>query len=208
MLTGGQLLTNQTFRRLFRAERVQSSEGIGVRDLTVLFTDLKGSTAMYERIGDLRAFALVQQHFQHLGEVIQEHGGAIVKTIGDAVMAAFQRPVDAVRAAKAMQARIEQFNDGHGRREIVLKIGIHRGPSIAVTLNDNLDYFGQTVNVAARVQGVAEADEICVSDEVFRAEGVGELLAGATAEYARLRGVQREMLLHRHQAQYAPSRTM
>jgi class 3 adenylate cyclase len=207
MVTGALLLTNQTFRRLFRTETVQSSEGIGVRDVTVLFTDLKGSTEMYERIGDLRAFAMVQQHFQRLGAVVAAHDGAIVKTIGDAVMAAFARPADAVRAALAMQQQIEAFNREHGDQALVLKIGIHRGPSIAVTLNESLDYFGHTVNVAARVQGVAEADEICVTDAVYRSEGVAALLASVQSEDARLRGVSKEVRVHRARRGERPSVT-
>ena len=197
IVTGAMLLTNQTFRRLFRRETVQGSEGIGVRDVTVLFTDLKSSTALYERIGDLKAFALVQLHFERLAAAVQRHHGAIVKTIGDAVMAAFTRPVDAVRAAVEMQAEIDAFNREQGGRDVVLKIGIHRGPSIAVTLNDSLDYFGHTVNVAARVQGLADADEIYVTDDVYRADGVPELLASVESRCAQLRGIQQEVTVHK-----------
>ncbi len=204
-VTGAMLLTNQTFRRLFRNETVQGSDGIGVRDVTVLFTDLKGSTALYEQIGDMRAFSMVQAHFERLGAVVQAHAGAIVKTIGDAIMAAFQRPLDAVRAALDMQQQIDRFNHERGRRDVVLKIGIHRGPSIAVTLNESLDYFGHTVNVAARVQGLADADEVFVTDDVYRTEGVAALLGAVESQDARLRGVQREVRVHKARRQPASS---
>jgi class 3 adenylate cyclase len=197
IVTGAMLLTNQTFRRLFRGETVHGADGIGVRDVTVLFTDLKGSTALYERIGDLKAFSLVHQHFERLSAAVQANTGAIVKTIGDAVMAAFQHPADAVRAALAMQQQIAAFNHEHGGNEIVLKIGIHRGPSIAVTLNDNLDYFGHTVNVAARVQGLADANEIWVTDDVYRADGVAGLLARVESQDAQLRGIQSQVRVHK-----------
>jgi len=197
MVTGGMLLTNQTFRRLFRNETVGGVDGIGVRDVTVLFTDLKSSTALYERIGDLRAFSLVQQHFDRLSTVVQDHAGAIVKTIGDAVMAAFQRPADAVGAALDMQAQIERFNRERGADEVILKIGIHRGPSIAVTLNDALDYFGHTVNVASRVQGLADADEICVTDDVLRGDGVVGLIRPLESFDAQLRGISKEVRVHK-----------
>jgi class 3 adenylate cyclase len=197
IVTGAMLLTNQTFRRLFRSETIGSSEGLTVREVTVLFTDLKSSTALYQRIGDLKAFSLVQQHFDRLGAVVQAHQGAIVKTIGDAIMAAFQRPTDAVQAALEMQAQIELFNHEHGGRDVVLKIGIHRGPSIAVTLNDSLDYFGHTVNVAARVQGLADADEIFVTDEVYQSAGVAALLAQVEAQDVHLRGVQGVVRVHK-----------
>ncbi|MBE7491501.1 MAG: adenylate/guanylate cyclase domain-containing protein [Planctomycetes bacterium] len=198
-LTGNRLLNNQTFRTLFRAETLASGEGIGVRDLTLLFTDLKGSTELYERVGDLAAFALVQQHFEHLRQAVQQQEGAVVKTIGDAVMASFNEPAQAVRAALAMHREIEAFNARRGTRDLILKIGIHRGHSIAVTLNERLDYFGQTVNIAARVQGIAEADQLCLTPEVLDAPGVRELLGGRNVreETAKLKGIQDSMRVYR-----------
>ncbi|SCB56228.1 Adenylate cyclase, class 3 [Rhizobium aethiopicum] len=198
-VSGGMLLARQTFRRLFRAERVEEKEGLGIRQVTLLFTDLKGSTAMYERLGDLNAYALVREHFALLGATVQEHSGAIVKTIGDAVMAAFSRPADAVSAALHMLAEIERFNGEHGDPSIILKIGAHCGPSIAVTLNENLDYFGQTVNVAARVQSLADAGEICISEALYSAPGVGDLLSGhrLVAFEAPLRGVEGTACVYR-----------
>jgi len=198
-LTGRRLLTSHTFRQIFGNEIIRSSDGIGVRDISILFTDLKGSTAMYDRIGDLKAFALVNQHFDRLGRAVTRHRGAVVKTIGDAVMASFETPSDAVLAARDMLVEIEAFNHEVGEREIVLKVGVHRGASIAVTLNDRLDFFGQTVNIAARVQGLADADEIYITDEVFRAPGVEELLKEfhVSPKSVSLRGVQRTVGVYR-----------
>ena len=175
-LSGGRLLVTQSFRVLFRNELIRT-EGIGVRDVTLLFTDLKGSTALYERLGDLKAFGLVQAHFERIRQVTVANGGAIIKTIGDAVMAAFEAPADAVRAGLQIRDDIERFNHSRRARDMSLRIGVHRGPSIAVTLNERLDYFGQTVNVAARIQGCASGDEIGLSDDVYEAPGVRELLA-------------------------------
>ncbi len=198
-LSGGMLLARQTFRRLFRSERVEEKEGLGIRQVTLLFTDLKGSTAMYERLGDLNAYALVREHFALLGATVQEHSGAIVKTIGDAVMAVFSRPIDAVSAALHILEDIGRYNAEHGDPGLILKIGAHCGPSIAVTLNENLDYFGQTVNVAARVQALAEAGEICLSEALYSAPGVAELLAGhkVVAFDAPLRGVEGSACVYR-----------
>ncbi len=198
-LTGGMLITRQTFRKLFRAERVDENEGLGIRQVSLLFTDLKGSTALYERRGDLNAYALVRQHFALLDAAVQAHSGAIIKTIGDAVMAAFVRPEDAVAAALHMLADIDRFNREHGAADIILKIGAHCGQSVAVTLNDNLDYFGQTVNVAARVQSLAEEGEICLSEALYTAAGVRELLSGraVSAFDAELRGVGTAMRVYR-----------
>jgi class 3 adenylate cyclase len=198
-LSGRRLLTSETFRRVFGSEVIRSAEGIGVRDVTILFTDLKGSTAMYDRIGDLKAFALVNQHFDRLAKAIKKSRGAIVKTIGDAVMASFETPADAVRAAREMLTEIESFNEEVGEREIVLKVGVHRGASIAVTLNERLDFFGQTVNIAARVQGLADAEEIYLTEDVYRAPGVRELLEGldVSPRKAQLKGVQRAVDVYR-----------
>jgi class 3 adenylate cyclase len=198
-VSGGMLLARQTFRRLFRSEQVDETEGLGIRQVTLLFTDLKGSTAMYERLGDLNAYALVREHFALLGAIVQEHSGAIVKTIGDAVMAAFCRPGDAVSAALHMLGKIEGYNSEHGGPSIILKVGAHCGPSIAVTLNENLDYFGQTVNVAARVQSLAGAGEICISEALHAAPGVGDLIAGHdVVEFAApLHGVEGNACVYR-----------
>jgi class 3 adenylate cyclase len=198
-MSGAMLLARQTFRRLFRSERVDEREGLGIRQVTLLFTDLKGSTAMYERLGDLNAYALVREHFALLGATVQKHSGAIVKTIGDAVMAVFSRPTDAISAALHILGEIERYNAEHGDPSIILKIGAHCGPSIAVTLNENLDYFGQTVNVAARVQWLADAGEICISEALYSAPGVRDLLTGHTiVEFdAPLRGVEGNACVYR-----------
>jgi class 3 adenylate cyclase len=175
-LSGKRLLNTQTFRTLFRTETIATDEGLDVRDITFLFTDLKGSTALYDQLGDLQAYHLVRQHFDALTQVINQHAGAVVKTIGDAVMATFLSPVDAVQAALDMLGRIDEFN--HGRAEpLILKVGLHRGHSIVVSLNDRLDYFGQTVNIASRVQGLAEAHEIYLSQDVYASPEVTNCLA-------------------------------
>jgi class 3 adenylate cyclase len=198
-VSGGMLLTRQTFRKLFRSERVDEEEGLGIRQVTFLFTDLKGSTALYEHLGDLNAYALVREHFALLDAAAHRHDGAIVKTIGDAVMAAFSRPVDAVAAALHILQEIGEFNRKHGQPAIILKMGAHCGPSIAVTLNENLDYFGQTVNIAARVQSFADAGEICLTEALYTASGVRELLAGRDVEEfdAPLRGLQGNARVYR-----------
>jgi class 3 adenylate cyclase len=198
-LSGKQLLTTQTFRDLFRSEVIRGSEGLGVKDIALLFTDLKGSTALYDRIGDLNAFSLVQQHFDRLQDVTVRNHGATIKTFGDAVMAAFLKPADAVQAALDMRSAIASFNERQPDKALILKIGIHKGAAIAVTQNERLDYFGQTVNIAARVQNLADADEIFVSQDVYDAAGVRDELKAFAVEpqTAHLRGVQQELPVFR-----------
>ena len=142
--------------------------------MALLFSDLRGSTALYERVGDSIAFNLVREHFALLASIVRDHNGAVVKTIGDAVMAAFGDPADAVKAALDMQARIV----GH---ELVLKLGIHAGPSVVVNLNDRLDYFGSTVNMAARLQGQSEGGDIVLSRAVADDPAVRQLIAAVPA---------------------------
>ncbi len=166
--------------------------------MTLLFTDLKGSTALYQRIGDLNAYMQVQRHFERLLDVTVRHQGAVTKTIGDAVMAAFSTPLDAVRAAVEMREAVEDLNRDRPQRDFILKIGMHKGAAIAVTLNDRLDYFGQTVNIAARVQALAGGDEICLTQDVHDAPGVTELLApfGARRIETELKGVDQVTPVH------------
>jgi class 3 adenylate cyclase len=204
-LSGKRLLMTQTFRDFFRSEVIRATEGIAVRDVSLVFTDLKGSTALYERIGDLNAYIQVQRHFQHLLDVTVRHHGAVTKTIGDAVMAAFETPVDAVRAAFDMREAVDQLNRDRPQRDFILKIGVHRGASIAVTLNERLDYFGQTVNVAARVQNLADGDEICITEDVHDAEIVAPYsVAKGDAE---LKGVSKAMSVY-HLARRASSSSL
>jgi class 3 adenylate cyclase len=208
-LSGAEVLSNQVFLDLFASETIVAGEGLSVTQLTLVFTDLQGSTALYERIGDMKAFDLVRQHFGYLRDSITGNSGALVKTIGDAVMASFIEPLDALRASLEMRERIQRFNAEAGAEQIALKIGLHSGACLAVTLNDRLDYFGQTVNIAARIQGLAGANEIVVSDDVLAAQGAKELVAGLTLEpmAVDLKGVAGQVPVHRIGAGQSVPRT-
>lgn len=197
-LTANHLLTTQTFRDLFRSQVINADEGLSIRDITILFTDLKGSTALYEEIGDAKAFFLVRQHFDALGRVIAERGGAIVKTIGDAVMAVFDNPISATNAAVEMIESLKVFNETISQ-ELILKVGIHWGHSIAVTLNERIDYFGQTVNIAARVQALAEANEVYLTADVYAAPGVSETLKAhhVTSQRVQVKGISEKLDVYR-----------
>jgi class 3 adenylate cyclase len=197
-LTAKRLLSTQTFRRLFRSETVPRSEGLKVRDLTYLFSDLKGSTAIYDVIGDVNAYNLVRLHFEVLVKAVSQNAGAVVKTIGDAIMATFMSPAHGVKAGIDMISELSEFNKG-ASADLILKIGIHRGRSIAVTLNDRIDYFGQSVNIAARIQQLADAGEIVVSEDVYQHPGVSDLLAQfpVAKERGLMKGVEDEIPVYR-----------
>ncbi len=165
------------FRRAFGADVLRSGVSLRVARVALLFTDLTGSTALYSRVGDAQAFHVVHEHFTLLTRVIAEHRGSVVKTIGDAVMASFVEEGDAVRAALAMHRAFPAFRRELAEaRDLYLRVGVHAGPCYVVTANGILDYFGQTVNVAARLQGAAGPGELVMTREALgRARELGLL---------------------------------
>lgn len=199
-LTAKRLLSNQAFRDIYRTDTLDIDQRLKITSLTFLFTDLKGSTELYERVGDLVAFDLVREHFRALQEIVAAEGGAVVKTIGDAVMATFPSPDRAVAAALRMRQGMRALNATHGREDLLLKIGIHEGPCLAVTLNDRQDYFGQTVNIASRVQGLAISQSILATAPVIQHPQSADLLAGngrrPVPQHHALRGVASEMTVY------------
>lgn len=192
------LTSQQDFRDLFNGEFLAPEASFAVRSLTFLFTDIKGSTEMYEALGDAGAYAIVQQHFRVMSEVIRRHEGGIVKTIGDAVMAVFPVNADGVRAACEIQRTFGASADP--LRKVEVKIGLHRGPAIAVTSNRAVDYFGRTVNVAARAEGQARPREVLVTAAVLGDPAVRAHLDASglttTAFTAEVKGVAQPIELH------------
>ena len=164
-LTADRVTALQAFRDLFSDQVLRPGDEVSVKRVTLMFTDLRGSTALYEAIGDAAAYHLVREHFAFLTRIVRENNGAVVKTIGDAIMAVFNDPADAFRAALEIQLKIASLNREIGDRGLVVKLGLHMGPCIAVTLNERLDYFGSTVNMAARLQAQSEGGDIVVSAE-------------------------------------------
>ena len=199
-LTAKRLLTNQTFRDIYRTETLEVDQRLKITSLTFLFTDLKGSTALYERVGDLVAYDLVRQHFHTLYEVVSAEAGAVVKTIGDAVMATFPTPDRALAAALRMREEMARINAERRNEDLLLKIGIHEGPCLAVTLNNSQDYFGHTVNLAARVQGLASSRAIFATESVVEDEKAAQILVNSglrpTKQRAALRGIADETTVY------------
>jgi class 3 adenylate cyclase len=199
-LTAKRMLSNQTFRDVFKADNLNADQRLKITSLTFLFTDLKGSTALYERVGDLAAFDLVRAHFSALLEIIAAEKGAVVKTIGDAVMATFVRPEHALAAGLKMRAAMDRLNVQRGSNDLVVKIGIHEGPCLAVMLNERQDYFGQTVNIAARVQSLSTSQEIHITGPVIDAPEVATILEKEAIKpiqkQAALRGIADKMVVY------------
>ncbi|MCC6643978.1 MAG: adenylate/guanylate cyclase domain-containing protein [Polyangiaceae bacterium] len=168
------------FRRDFSSEVLRPGATLRVSRVALFFSDLTGSTQLYSEIGDAAAFRLVQDHFDVVLGEVERHHGSLVKTIGDAVMAVFSSETDAVAASVDVLgafARFRASSDVRGRVDI--KIGVFGGPCFVVTANGALDYFGQTVNIAARLQAQAGSGELVVDEALgARAEARG-LLDGA-----------------------------
>lgn len=160
--TAADVTALQVFRDLFASEVVRPGEEISIGSVTLMFTDLRDSTRLYRRIGDASAFGRVREHFEILEQAIASEGGAIVKTMGDAVMATFRQPVAALRAVWNAQTKIAAY----GEPMLWLKVGMHQGACIVVNLNDRLDYFGSTVNITARLPTFSQGGELVFTDEI------------------------------------------
>lgn len=124
-------------------------------DCAVLFADVAGSTALYEVLGDQRAFTLVESCLATMSACTQEMHGRVVKTIGDAVMAAFASADQAAAAAAEMQYRVDKMGPAMGVR-LSLRIGFHFGPVV----ESDADVFGDTVNLASRLCDLASKGQI------------------------------------------------
>jgi class 3 adenylate cyclase len=168
-----ELFNFNEFRDLFSEEAIATNLQLDIGVQTLLFTDIVGSTRFYESVGDHGAFLQVREHFIKAYTLIKNEKGAVVKTIGDAIMASFPSPLLALRAAKEMQ---EWFHPENKHTPVRIRISIHTGNCLAVNLNSNIDYFGNTVNYAAKMQNVTQSGEISISEAVFRDQDLREYL--------------------------------
>jgi class 3 adenylate cyclase len=197
--TGAQATTLQEFRDLFATEVLAPGHEVGIEQMTFFFSDLRDSTALYESAGDAAAYGRVRRHFDYLTHHIARNNGAVVKTIGDAVMAVFTSPVDAVRAALEIQrGAADAFAVGDG---IVLRVGLHCGAAFAVNSNGVLDYFGRSVNIAARIESAATGGDVVLSEAMCSRADVRRVLAESAASLepfqARFKGIDQTVPLVR-----------
>ena len=128
------------------------------RTLVILFADIGDSTALYERVGDARAHALVAESLTVMREAIHAAGGRLLRTVGDAALASFERADDALEAACDMQR-------SHLGRALSIRVGFHLGSVIP----DGGDVYGHAVNLAARIASFARVDEITATGQCIRA---------------------------------------
>lgn len=127
--------------------------------VTVMFTDIEGSTKLWEKRGDVRGRLMVDRHNRLLFPVVKKYGGRVIKTIGDSILATYKNPGDAILAAVAMQQILEQERNKDNQFPIKIRIGIHTGKGLI----ESDDVYGDVVNVAARVESQAKGNQILVS---------------------------------------------
>lgn len=202
--TAAQVITLQEFRDLFPNVTLSPGVQIAFSDLVLLFTDLRGSTAMYETVGDSIAFEFVQNHFRFITGIVRKYNGGIVKTMGDAVMASFINPKDAFQAALDMQLEWNSFIETtNSKANVRLKIGLHKGTAYAVNEKENQDFFGSMVNEASRIESKSEGGDIVFSRDIIEDPGVKIILneRGLTPETftTRLKGLVEDRTLYRVQ---------
>ncbi|WP_166240434.1 adenylate/guanylate cyclase domain-containing protein [Paenibacillus turpanensis] len=183
IVTAAEAAAFAEFRRLFSSEVLAPGLQVGVENVTIWFSDLLDSTLFYEQVGDASAYGTVHKHFTFVDDAVRKHKGSVVKTIGDAVMAVFIKPEDAMRCSLFIMRGLKAFNTVHSRNApLAMKLGFHFGPAIAVGMNDRLDYFGRTVNMAARIQALGGKGEIVVSREAFERDEFARILNEGNAE--------------------------
>lgn len=184
------------FRFRFGSEVLSPDVEIAVEQVTLLFSDLKGSTRMYRERGDAPSYRAVRDHFAWMRSVIGRHAGGVVKTIGDAVMAVFRDPAEALAAALDIQREAPQAAAG-----LRIKLAVHTGPAIAVNANGVLDYFGQTVNLASQLERLSDGGDVIVLEEALRdlrtAEQAGASDVTMERFVARAPGIEEELALVR-----------
>jgi adenylate cyclase len=188
----------QEFRDLFSSEVLAPGQQLAERHIALVFSDLKGSTRRYEEIGDAAAYSRVSRHFDFIKQSVARRGGTIVKTMGDGVMCAFTRFDDALEAALEMQREVGPWCEGEGiDPPLVLKLGVHAGPVIAMTANGRLDYFGRTVMVAARLGAQSRGGDIVLLGDVYDRAPAAFGEAVEESFTTRLRGLEAERRLVR-----------
>lgn len=200
-ISGIEIIQNNIFREIMGDEVLKPDQSLEIMHASILFTDIKGSTEMYTRLGDAVAFKIVRDHFRILFEIIKKNNGVPVKTIGDAVMGVFINEQNALTASLEIQKTINNdFANKIENEEIILKIGLHSGSCIVVTLNGRLDYFGNSVNTAARIQSQALPGEIVISNTLFESEEnkkiIGKYVNKVSRNKTILKGLKNEIFLY------------
>lgn len=162
--------------------------------LTVMFTDLKGSTSMAETAGDLATRMILKAHNEIVFKAIQENNGTLVKTIGDGTLSHFPTAQDGVRGAAAIQKGIDTYNaTSNSKVPIIVRIGLHTGKVIF----EKSDIFGDVVNTASRFESAANGGEIYISEETHNALEDKSEIYNRFIKMATLKGKKEQVKIYK-----------
>jgi len=189
-LTAVRASTLSLFRELFPGEALSPGRLAGVTSLTLLVTDLDPAGRLYEKLGDARAFDVLHGYLQAVGESVKREGGAVVKAVGEGMLASFIDPAAAVRVGLTLAGRAVSGAE-NGLRP---RVAVHRGPGMVATINDHLDYFGSTVSQASRLTQRAAGGELVLTQTVASDPEVADVLRsrGPAAPTLRLSSAWRK----------------
>ncbi len=135
------------------------------KPVTVMFTDIKGSTTFFDMRGDLEGVTMLQRHNDLVVPPIEENGGRVLQRLGDGLLAVFPAPTPGVKAGIEIQKRLHQHNSQASEREqIHVRVGLNSG----LAMVEEANVFGDAVNTAARVQSLAEPGQILVSESTYK----------------------------------------
>ncbi len=157
------LFGRQEFRDLFSKEALSPDLSVDVGVQVIVFVDIVGSSAMYVREGNARSFALVKNFYRSARDIAAKRGGALVKSLGDAVMLAFSNPLSALKAGADF---IRNFDGSSEEAPFSVRVTVNAGPCLAVNLNSAIDYFGSPVNATAKLQKFAGAGHLAVTTPI------------------------------------------
>ncbi len=172
------------------APATAAGSGADGSSVTVMFTDVEGSTALTDRLGDARAREIIRTHERVTREALAAHGGSEIKTMGDGFMASFPSATSGLRCAIAIQQTLAAHNET-AADPIAVRIGLNAGEPIS----ENADLFGTAVNLAARVAGKANGGEILASN-VVRELAAGKDFLFADRGDTALRGFEEAVRLY------------
>jgi serine/threonine protein kinase/class 3 adenylate cyclase len=178
-LTAARATSLALFRELFPGEHLAPGQLATVSTVTLLVTALEPAQAdaLYHDLGDARAFGVVHEHFQRLGTLIRQGGGAVVKTMGDGLLASFSDVTAAVKTALELARPFATTEAEATIGPLRLRVGVHRGPTLAATFNDQLDYFGTTARQASAILQYASGSELILTRTVAADPDVAALLS-------------------------------
>jgi class 3 adenylate cyclase/TolB-like protein len=186
----GDSLSELLLKRMELDERVESTHS---KTLTVMFTDIQGSTEFYQKYGDISGRTLLEKHDRILQSILSEYNGRIIKSVGDGTLAVFDLPQDGVRSAIEMQNRLLDANAGKSKEK---KLNVRIGLNFGKVLEDQDDVFGLAVSIAARINTVAKAGQILISDSVYEKINKSGNFICRAIEAVKVKGVDHALQLH------------